>query len=187
MLTFLLSIADSSNHDKIIYLYNHFYNDLFAYAYKRFVAYNRKNYLYDTEDAVQNTFIKVCKYIHKIDFSLDEHKIKAYIFSILCNEISNIIKDEKIPINFNHDIVSEDNFDFLDKIDIKNQYDEIVETIMKMDEKYSTTLLMILCEEMTVKEISKLMNISEKTVYTRFARGKKILLDSLGGGMTNES
>ena len=38
----------------------------------------------------------------------------------------------------------------------------------------------------TQREIADLMGISPKTVYTRLARGKKLLLDSLNGVETDE-
>jgi DNA-directed RNA polymerase specialized sigma24 family protein len=39
---------------------------------------------------------------------------------------------------------------------------------------------------MTVKEIADMMGISAKTVYTRLARGKKLLLDSLKGAKIDD-
>ena len=38
---------------------------------------------------------------------------------------------------------------------------------------------------MTVNEIADMMGISAKTVYTRLARGKKLLLDSIKGAKFN--
>ena len=50
-----------------------------------------------------------------------------------------------------------------------------------MDEKYSIALLYHYCEDMSVKEIAELMGLPEQTVYTRLTRGKRILLDMMGG------
>ena len=62
----------------------------------------------------------------------------------------------------------------------------MVKAIEKLDEKYSTTLQLFYCEEMAPNDIAELMGLSPKTVYTRLARGKKILLESLKGGKVYE-
>ena len=68
---------------------------------------------------------------------------------------------------------------------MKEGYGEIVRAIEKLDDKYSTTLQLFFCNEMTPNEIAELMGISPKTVYTRLARGKKLLLESLKGANIN--
>ena len=64
-------------------------------------------------------------------------------------------------------------------------YGEIVRAIEKLDDKYCTTLQLFFCKEMTPNAIAELMGISPKTVYTRLARGKKLLLEILKGAKIN--
>ena len=61
----------------------------------------------------------------------------------------------------------------------------MVKAIETLDERYSTTLYMVYCQEMTVNEIAEMMGISTKTVYTRLARGRKLLLDTIKGEKLN--
>ena len=68
---------------------------------------------------------------------------------------------------------------FFDKLQINIRYEHVVEKIKQLDEKYSITLLLYYGEEMDVKKISELMEIAEKTVYTRLERGKRLLLEDL--------
>ena len=63
----------------------------------------------------------------------------------------------------------------------KVRYDEVVEAISWLDEKYSIPLSLRYAENMDVKEISKLLGIAEKTVYTRLDRAKKLLIEKLNG------
>ena len=42
-------------------------------------------------------------------------------------------------------------------------------------------MMYIYVEEMSPKEVAKIMGVSEKTVYTRLERGKQILRKSLEG------
>ena len=51
--------------------------------------------------------------------------------------------------------------------ELKENYNQVVKAIEELDEKYSTTLYLFYCKEMTVNEIAKIMGISAKTVYTR--------------------
>ena len=67
--------------------------------------------------------------------------------------------------------------EFLEKMEIRLRYDEIVHTIVKMDERYSIPLYFYYHKEMSVKDISKLIGIPEKSIYTRLARGKKLLVE----------
>jgi DNA-directed RNA polymerase specialized sigma24 family protein len=48
-----------------------------------------------------------------------------------------------------------------------------------MDDKYGMTILYRYRDNMSVAEIAEFMGISEKTVYTRLARGKILLSEKL--------
>ena len=64
---------------------------------------------------------------------------------------------------------------------VKESYRNVVKIIKRMDEKYSTVLMYYFCYDMSVKEIARMLNVSENTVYSRFSRGKLILLKTIGG------
>lgn len=180
MLHFLLAISDESDHEKIEYIYNRYHEYMLKFATSKFSSFGRRNSFYDAEDAVQNTFVKITKYIKNIDFNAKEKEIKNYVFSILTNEMYNILDKNEEFDEIDDEYSENQEYDFWGDLDVKERYDEIVKAIEDMDEKYSTTLFLLYCKEMTVNEIAALMEISTKTVYTRVMRGKKLLLDSLG-------
>ena len=64
MLQFLLTLADESEHSKIEELYNTYHADMLRYATVKFAQGKCCQY---AEDAVQNTFIKIVRYIDKLD------------------------------------------------------------------------------------------------------------------------
>ena len=68
----------------------------------------------------------------------------------------------------------------IEQLSVKAQYAVAMDTIKKMDEKYSTTMFYYYQKELSVSEIAELMGVSEQTVYTRLRRGKKLLLERLG-------
>ena len=68
---------------------------------------------------------------------------------------------------------------------MREKYDEVVNTIITLDERYSSTLFLALCKEMSPNAIADMMGLTVKTVYTRLARGKILLLDLLKGAKLN--
>ena len=95
MLQFLLTLTDESNHGKIEHLYNKYHDYMMKCAVTKFKSLGRSNYTYDAEDAVQNAFMKITKYIDKIDFSRGEKDVKNYCLAILSNEICNVLSDNQ--------------------------------------------------------------------------------------------
>lgn len=186
MLQFLLTLTDESNYGKIEHIYNTYHDYMMKYAVGKFQAMGRINSVYDAEDAVQNAFVKITKYIDLIDFSRGEKDVKNYCFSILNNEICNVLSDNKKNFEFNEEFYEEDWYSFVEKLEMQENYNKVVKAIEALDEKYSATLFLVFCKEKTVNEVAKMMGISKKTVYTRLARGKKLLLDSLRGTKIDE-
>ena len=185
MLQFLLTLTDESNHDKIEHLYKKYQDFMMKCAVTQFKTFGRSNYLYDAEDAVQNTFMKITRYIGNIDFSRDEKDIKNYCLAILTNEIRNILSENHEIYEINEELFSEDKYSIIEELELYERYEEIVGAIEALDFKYCTTLQLYFCEEMTPSEIAATMGISPKTVYTRLDRGKKLLLESLKGAKSN--
>ena len=185
MLQFLLTLTDESNHGKIEHLYNKYHDYMMKCAVTKFKSLGRSNYTYDAEDAVQNAFMKITKYIDKIDFSRDEKDVKNYCLAILSNEICNVLSDNQENYEFDEEFSSAGEYNFIEELKMKECYGEIVRAIEKLDDKYCTTLQLFFCKEMTPNEIAELMGISPKTVYTRLARGKKLLLETLKGAIVN--
>ena len=185
MLQFLLTLTDESNYSKIEHIYQTYHDYMMRYAISKFQALGRTNFKYDAEDAVQNAFMKIAKHIDKIDFSRGEKDVKNYCFTILCNEICNVLSDNQEIFEIVEEFCPEEEYNFIEELDLQENYNHIVRAIENLDEKYSTTLYLVFCKEMTVNEIAEMIGISAKTVYTRLARGKKLLLNSLKGAKFN--
>ena len=185
MLLFLLSITDEEYRSDIERIYKNHHTAMIKFALSRMKRAKRINYVSDAEDAVQNAFMKITRYVSSIDFSRGETDVRNYCFSILNNEILKILQENEIIFENFEEFSDENVYNIIEGLEIREKYDEIVRAIEEMDEKYSTTLYLVYCREMTVKEVSEMMEISEKTVYTRLSRGKKLLLESLKGASYN--
>ena len=181
MLQFLLTLTDESNQGKIEHIYKTYHDYMMRYAVSRLYSFGRTNYQYEAEDAVQNAFMKITRHIDKIDFSRGEQDVKNYVLTIMHNEVCNILEENENFFEFNEEFCSAAEYNFIEELEIREKYDEVVKIISELDEKYSTTFDLVFCKEMTVKQIAELMGISEKTVYTRLARGKKLIIESIKG------
>ena len=152
---------------------------MIRFAKNRFKQNGILNYEIDAEDAVQNAFEKITKYINAIDFSVIEKTMKSYVLSIVSNEVINILLGYRYYDDIDEYIDILEDEDFIEKINIKESYNEVVKIIKQLDERYSTSLMYYYCYEMSVKEIASMLGLSEKTIYTRLERGKLILLKTI--------
>jgi RNA polymerase sigma factor (sigma-70 family) len=88
-------------------------------------------------------------------------------------------------LEFREELFEDDGYntveDIVSDIDLHMMYDEVVKAIADLDEIYSMTLLLRYEKGMKPDEIAETMGISNKTVYTRLSRGKKLLREALKG------
>ena len=140
-----------------------------------------RSYLNDdqeAEDAVQNAFVKITRHINTIKGKVKEENVRAYLYAITNNEVSKIIDSyyKNRTLSLDETItMSED--EFFDQLLIEEHYDEVVEVIRKLDEKYSTVLFLRYDRKYNVKKIAKLIGLSPSAVYTRLSRAKQLLLE----------
>ena len=99
----------------------------------------------------------------------------------MISEICKILKKNRVFLEFNEEIYPNEDYNIIDELDMQENYEKVVKAVEELDEKYSTTLFLYFDKEMSIKEIANMMGISEKTVYTRFERGKKLLINKIKG------
>lgn len=179
MLLYLISRVEREDAPKIEYLYNRYHGVMMRFAKARIKRAGIKSYESDAEDVVQNAFLKMCKGVKNIDLDAGETRLRAYVLSVVANEVNSFLSDYRRVEQLDEccDVTDKD---FFEVLSIKENYERVVRVIAEMDEKYSITLMYRYTNSMSVKEIAELMGINEKTVYTRLSRGKKLLLEALG-------
>ena len=177
MLIFLLSISDEDDRDKINLIFKRFHNDMLR------VARHKLRELPDcsssAEDAVENAFLKITKYIKSIKGEGDS--LRAYIITVTVNECINILNGERSPLSI-EDYFSDDSFNedsLIDSLDLSDSYDKAVNAIMLLNDRYRIPLYMRYVEELTVEEISERTATPVKTVYTRLTRGLQLVREYL--------
>lgn len=182
MLQLLLSFADESDHEKIIYIYKHYHDEMVRFAKHRLYMARVANYETDAEDVVQDSFLKITKYIKSINLDVSERELKSYILSIVSNVLADRFKkaEHVEDLEDHFDIKSDDNF--VEELTILERYKKVVAAIEKMEEKYRLALVYHFYKGFSVKEMAELFEVPEKTIYTRISRAQKKLKEMLEEG-----
>ncbi len=131
----------------------------------------------EAEEVAQDTFIKVFKSLHKFK---GDSKFSTWIYRVAYNTcLDNIKKNKKY---LNNVAIDEFTFNKLDTID--NALDHIIKEeksilikncIDKLPEDSSAILTLFYFEELSLDEISKIINIEANTVKVKLFRARKKL------------
>ena len=135
------------------------------------------------EDAVQDTFEKIIKNVHKID---EDNKYKTVAFlSIICRNTA--INNSKNQLYLNKDENLHDEIVSVGK-DTKNPLSIIIEKenrqlliklIKLLDFKYRDPIVLKYYMDFNYKQISKLLDISEEATRKRLQRAKEKLFEMI--------
>ena len=117
------------------------------------------------KDAVQETIMTVYE---KIEDLRNLDSFKFWLLKILGNKCRDILKRQK-------KIVYLDNY--IEKVHIENGYEEIEirECLKALSEDYKKVVVLYYFNDLSYKEISAILNISEGTVKSRLSRAKEKL------------
>lgn len=136
----------------------------------------------DCADAIQNGIYKAYS---KLDTLKKEVYFKTWITRIVINECYGILREKKR-------FVSLDEYERKEGIlyeEILCQRDlqetEIYAMLMELDEKYRIPIILHKIEGYSVREISRILNITEVNVRNRLSRGKAMLRKKMKGEKSN--
>lgn len=154
------------------------YNKYSKFMYK--VAFGILKNQYDAEDSVQQTFLKLIDKYDKLDFS-DERRTRNLI-GIICRNVSfNIYNKDKKAVLTDDDTginTYSPNFDLSVIIISKDNVNKVMEFIYGMDDIYREVVL-LKSQDLSVAEISDILNIKPKTVQKRLERARIKIIEFL--------
>ena len=141
-----------------------------------------KLYLYDdsdVEDVVQNTLIRMYEYLPKFQF---RSSFRAWIYKIALNEaktyLDNLYKNDRIKNELSNSLA--EHKEGLNYKKNKNGFSNnivqklrIIQILDKMNEINSEALKLFYFEDLTIREISIIIDISESAVKMRLSRAKQ--------------
>ena len=114
----------------------------------------------EVEDAISESILKAYKNKNRLK---NKESFKSWMMRIVSNECYDL----------------RDNLESLNLVHIDKEYSDLREIIDDLNEEFSSVLVLFYYEDMSIKEISKVLEISEGTVKSRLSRAKsklKVLL-----------
>lgn len=131
----------------------------------------------EAEDIVQETFIKVFKYMKTFK---GESSLYTWIYKIAQNTLRDSYRNKIITIPYEDYTVSSEN---IEEIIIDKESREILkDELNKMNFIYRQVLVLFYFDGLSIKEISEILDEKEGTIKSKLSRGRKILGESLDKG-----
>ena len=127
---------------------------------------------HDTEDIFQNVYLKYL--LHEKAFESEEHE-KAWFARVTINACTDhlryLSRRKWVPL----EVIKEEGKA------IGGASAEVLETVLKLPEKYRNVIYLYYYEEYSAVEIAKILGRKENTIYTWLMRAKELLREELGG------
>lgn len=143
----------------------------YADMIRRICLLHLKNHA-DTEDVFQEVFLKYILSSHT--FESAEHE-KAWFIRVTLNTCKDVLKSlfrhPTVPL----DVLSEE------ASHVMPENLEVLEAVLSLPQKYKTALYLHYFEGYTAKEIGRILNKKENTIYSLLSRGREMLKRELGG------
>lgn len=143
------------------------------------IAYSYCKNRSDSEDVVQNTFLKLFQ--HKGNFNDEEH-LKRWLLRVAINEAKNYCtsfwKKRVIPLEKSETIPD------VQFGDSANQ--RLYDAVMNLGEKYRIVVHLYYYEGYSIKEISEIIRVKVTTIQTRLMRARAELKNVLEEGFPDE-
>ncbi len=137
----------------------------------------------DSEDAVQEMFLKIVKYPEKF-FAIDVSKRLSYAVIVLKNVIKDLtVKKAKKDCEVLSDDIPENNVLMEDIIIGDISSEALVRFIRKMPETKRQAIILKTEYDLTTAEIADIMNISENTARKRISDAYKLIRGFVNGGV----
>lgn len=135
------------------------------------------------EDAIQETFLRICKYPKKF-FEIEVHKRLSYAVIIIRNVVSDMLRDN---LKHEYDELSEDiigNVRPVEDIVLGKVFSEELEKfICTMPEVLRETITLKLTYNLTTRQIADVIGISELAARKRISNAYKRINEFIDGGL----
>ena len=167
MLILLMDMADSpGDKTKVESLFEE-YDHLMYY-----IAGKILNKHEDIEDAVMEAWISIIRNLDKIS-EVSCPKTMSYVVIIVERVAINIYKKNSLINNREVMVEKFEESPIFATSDKEMNFIEVHQILKNLPKKYSDPLILYYIQELTVREISKVLDISTDSVYKRIQRGRK--------------
>ena len=139
------------------------------------VAFSRTQNVSDAQDITQDVFLKYIKYIKAGNSFREEEHCKAWLLKVAVNTGNTFVTSAWNRHRASLEEVGEV------AAETKEDRSEVYEAVMGIPEKYRVVVHLFYFEELSIKEICKVLNMSETAVKSRLHRARELLKEKLKG------
>lgn len=132
-----------------------------------FIARSKVNKMEDVEDIIQETIYQGYKNINKLR---SNDKFDYWIIGILINVCNQFYRNKVQNYELDSNITSVDN----DLFDVERKID-FINLLTHLNEQEGMILSLYYSNDLSISDISKIMNLNENTVKTKIKRAKQKL------------
>jgi RNA polymerase sigma-70 factor, ECF subfamily len=151
------------------------------------ISYRMLGNRHEAEDIAQEAFIRAFINIHSFNIDL---KFSTWLFRIATNLCIDRIRKKKPDYYLDAEVAGTDGLNMYSQIPSRTDMPEkelesleleetIQKEILKLPEKYRTVIVLKYIEELSLIEISEILNLPIGTVKTRIHRGREALRKQL--------
>ncbi len=130
----------------------------------------------DCADAMQNAILLAYSKLHTLK---NQAYFKTWLIKILMNQCYQMIREKKAAVSYEEYMEGQFPEEYLAIED--EEKSEIFLEVMNLQEKYRVPFVLHYVEGYSVKEIAKMLEISEQNVKTRLYRSRNLLKVRLKG------
>lgn len=123
----------------------------------------------DCADAIQEAIVKAFSNLHRLK---QDSYAKTWLTRILINECYAIMRKEKR-------VVSLEEYAREEEIEEKEDYSDLYEALSHLQEEARISVTLYYMEGYSVKEIAKIMDVTESAVKSRLSRARTALRNEL--------
>lgn len=143
-------------------------------SYLKQTAFHVLHDLQLAEDMTQETFIS---YYKTKQFSA-KSSVKTYLYKILMNHIRMYLRKNKLKLVYQENYENAETISF--ESNSVNQMD-LSYAISNLNQKYQEVLILYYYNDLSVEEISRILECSKSTIKMRLKRGREKLKLKMGG------
>ena len=182
MLTFYLGLIETESDKR---RFEEVYN-----SYKKQMGYLAKSLLgnqQDAEDVVHDVFCKIASsHLSVISAAENETDVRNYLLKSVKNACISMQRNKKLRADYadeKHRVKYElSDSEFLDAVCQEIQYEDFLQVLALLDEKYREVLYYHLVVSLSIKETAKTVGRPPNTVKQQLARAKRKAVSLLSEG-----
>ena len=184
MLAFYLSLIENETEKKKFEMvYNTYRKQMFVIANS--ILKNR----YDAEDVVHDVFCFIASsHMDVINNAENLMDVRNYLLKSTKNASMSLLRKRNTQSDYfdrtRERIQAPNDNNFIDEICLKLNYQDVIEVIDSLDEKYREVLYYHFVLDLTIPETAELLNRNFNTVQKQLVRGKELLLKKINKGGT---